>query len=94
MRVPDSEVAACINEVKRINVYSNADAGALTEVIVDYFTSGHASDLEDDEISHEEESNESDAEAMPGPGPGTSIGHSDSGAVRNIDEGIDCDFIY
>ena len=60
-QVPDSEVAACINEVKRINLYCDADAEDLTEVIIDYFTSGHASDSDED-IVHEEES---EAKATP-----------------------------
>ena len=52
-RLADSELAACINEVKRVNLYCDADAEALTDVIVSYFTSGYTSDS-DDEIDNDE----------------------------------------
>ena len=90
-QVPDSEVTACLNEVKRINIYRDADAEALTEVIVDYFTSGHASDSD---IIHEGESDESHADPMAMPVPIASDRASGlSGAVTNIDEGTKCDVI-
>ncbi|KAK2181233.1 hypothetical protein NP493_405g02028 [Ridgeia piscesae] len=38
-----------MNEARRINIYCDADCEALTDVIMNYFTTGHLSDTEDDE---------------------------------------------
>ena len=68
--------AACINEVKRTNIYCDADAAALTDVIVDSFTYENTNDLDYDESSLEEETDERDADSTAMAGP--SVCHSDS----------------
>ena len=53
MHLPGSEVAAFMNDARRLNIYCDGDRNALNDVILDYFTSGHASDSDDDTF-HEE----------------------------------------
>jgi len=82
-RSSDCEVATCMNEARRINIYCDADCEALTDVIMDYFTTGHPSDSEDDEQCD-------DSDDEPGPPKCLSV---DSVSVdgSDINEGTNCD---
>ena len=85
-RSSDCEVATCMNEARRINIYCDADCEALTDVIMDYFTTGHPSDTED-EVQYDNSDNE--------------VGLTKCVSVDNvsvdgsdINEGTNCDFVY
>ena len=61
MHLPGSEVAAF---ARRLNIYCDAVHNALNDVILDYFTSGHAGDSDDDTFHEEKSDMESDIEDL------------------------------
>ena len=40
-----------MSDARRLNVFCDADSNALSDVILDYFTSGHASDSDDEKYT-------------------------------------------
>ena len=93
MHLPGSEVAAFMNDARQLNIYCDADPNALNDVILDYFTSGHASDSDDDTFHEEKSDLESDIEdltkltaAAVGMST-TGIGHDDTEAGSKIGKG-------
>ena len=40
-----------INDARRLNIYCDADSNALNDVILDYFTFGHASDSDNEKYT-------------------------------------------
>ena len=48
MLLPGSEVAAFMNNARRLNIYCDADGNTLNDLILDYFTFGHVSNSDDD----------------------------------------------
>ena len=71
-----------MNEARRINIYCDADCEALTDVIMDYFTTGDPSDKEDEE--------QYDKVGL------TKCVSVDNVSVdgSDINEGTNCDFVY
>ncbi|CAM4735586.1 unnamed protein product [Leuciscus chuanchicus] len=59
-RTTESEIAAHLNDIARLNLLIPGDVSALNYVIMDYFTSRDVDEGSDDEVTEEEESDEDD----------------------------------
>ena len=85
-----TQVAACIDEARGLNLYTSEDDQALKEVIVDYFTARDASD--DSDLSDDEENfDDQDGDAAIDDDIDM-ISLSEADPDENDDQGLFCTF--